>query len=277
MGFICGQHRVFPGQRYLQFDDETCLWYRRLYLQADQGFAGKKFGFYGSERIGDVLGGVPIFLPITDPWDERYICLDEWLIFMLNVLSWIYQSNGSYGYWLVNNGSHKGLIIILILLMVQKSQGQPPFGCQKTHKSWDKVYLFKQYLSTLPPIIMVLWKMGVSPILVPSFRVIFHFHDFGRKIIVPRFGDLFCRILRKNDVFLLFLGGTFCLNTVQYIVGSCATGSKWLNWQLYCILLGTPWKTHIEPENHLFEEENLFTPYLGKIPILTNIFQRGWK
>ena len=112
------------------------------------GWGSHLFAHYGS------MGG------------ERYICLDEWLIFMLNVLSWIYQSNGSYGYWLVNNGSHKGLIIILILLMVQKSQGQPPFGCKKTHKSWDKVYLFKQYLSTLPPIIMVLWKMGVSPILV---------------------------------------------------------------------------------------------------------------
>ena len=33
---------------------------------------------------------------------------------------------------------------------------------------------------TLPPIIMVQWKMGVSPILV-SFRVFFHFHDYERK------------------------------------------------------------------------------------------------
>ena len=29
-------------------------------------------------------------LPMTDPWDERYIYLHEWLIFMVNVGMYIY-------------------------------------------------------------------------------------------------------------------------------------------------------------------------------------------
>ena len=37
-------------------------------------------------------------------------------------------------------------------------------------------------LHTLPPIIMVQWPIGVSPIVVSfSFGVVFHFHDYGRK------------------------------------------------------------------------------------------------
>ena len=36
-------------------------------------------------------------------------------------------------------------------------------------------------VSTLPPTIMVQWKMGPSNMSFLSFRVIFHFHDYGRK------------------------------------------------------------------------------------------------
>ena len=49
--------------------------------------------------------------------------------------------------------------------------------------SWNVMLGFCFHCSTLPPIIMVQWKMGVSPILV-SFHLggpIFHVHDYGRK------------------------------------------------------------------------------------------------
>ena len=35
-------------------------------------------------NFGAILGG-EIKIPMTDPWDERYIYLHEWLIFMVNV------------------------------------------------------------------------------------------------------------------------------------------------------------------------------------------------
>ncbi len=51
----------------------------------------------------------------------------------------------------------------------------------------------------------------------------------------------------------------------------------------------TPWQTKMNPENDRWEKDLLFNygwvmvsiifyvhPYLGKIPILINIFQRGW-
>ena len=34
-------------------------------------------------------------MTILDPWDERYIYLHEWLIFMVNV--GVYTIHGSYG------------------------------------------------------------------------------------------------------------------------------------------------------------------------------------
>ena len=42
---------------------------------------------------------VLVYLP-KDPWDERYICLHEWLIFMVNVGK--YTIYGSYGSWMVD-------------------------------------------------------------------------------------------------------------------------------------------------------------------------------
>ncbi len=54
---------------------------------------------------------------------------------------------------------------------------------------------------TLPPIIMVQWKMGPSNIRFLSFGRIFHFHDYGIKVYIPDF--LINHVLRSHGIFLL--------------------------------------------------------------------------
>ncbi len=50
----------------------------------------------------------------------------------------------------------------------------------KTTSNIYETYVWT-WTCTLPPIIMVSWKMGPSNSSFLSFRVIFHFHDHGRK------------------------------------------------------------------------------------------------
>ena len=54
---------------------------------------------------------VPYFpLPMTDPWDERYNYLHEWLIFTAMVHVGKCTIHGSYGlYWLFHRYPYNGL------------------------------------------------------------------------------------------------------------------------------------------------------------------------